>query len=175
MSQQSISQFSRKLLILFWFSLIFVAVLNTAFWFGATLFDATWFDASFPVPVELPLSLTRSLVGFIPSMLNTFLTMALLWQLIVLFRLYAKGHIFDPLNTQCYKKLSYLLIATPFVGIIADVLLTLVLSYTDGHWEFFFYVDDVDVTMMIIGFIVRFIAVVMDRANQLQDENELTI
>ncbi|KOO10140.1 hypothetical protein AKJ18_35790, partial [Vibrio xuii] len=110
-----------------------------------------------------------------PSMLNTFLTMALLWQLIVLFRLYAKGHIFDPLNTQCYKKLSYLLIATPFVGIIADVLLTLALSYTDGHWEFFFYVDDVDVTMMIIGFIVRFIAVVMDRANQLQDENELTI
>lgn len=180
MSQNSISQFSRKLLVLFWFSLIFVAVLNTAFWFGATLFDASWFDASwfeasFPVEVALPMSVTRSLVGFIPSMLNTFLTMALLWQLIVLFRLYEKGLIFDQQNTQCYKRLSYLLIATPFIGVLADVLLTLVLSYNDGYWEFFFNVDDVDITMMIIGLIVRFIAVVMDRANQLQEENELTI
>ena len=175
MSQNSISQFSRKLLVLFWFSLIFVAVLNTAFWFGATLFDASWFEASFPVEVALPMSVTRSLVGFIPSMLNTFLTMALLWQLIVLFRLYEKGLIFDQQNTQCYKRLSYLLIATPFIGVLADVLLTLVLSYNEGYWEFFFNVDDVDITMMIIGFIVRFIAVVMDRANQLQEENELTI
>jgi hypothetical protein len=68
-----------------------------------------------------------------------------------------------------------LLIATPFVGVLADILLTLVLSYSDGYWEFFFNVDDVDITMMIIGFIVRFIAVVMDRANQLKEENELTI
>ena len=49
MSQHSISNFSRKLLILFWFSMIFTVVLNNVFWFGATMFDAEWFHATFPI------------------------------------------------------------------------------------------------------------------------------
>ncbi|EEX94907.1 hypothetical protein VIOR3934_13567 [Vibrio orientalis CIP 102891 = ATCC 33934] len=175
MSQQSISGFSRKLLILFWFSFVFVAAFDTILWFSATLFDAQWFNSSFPVEVELPLSLTRSLVAYIPSMFSAFLTMALLWQLIALFGLYEQGHIFEQQNAQCYKKLSYLLIATPFISAISELLLSLALSYNDGAWSLTVSVDDVDITMMIIGFIVRVIAVVMERAAELQQENELTI
>lgn len=175
MSQQSISGFSRKLLILFWFSFVFVAAFNTILWFSATLFDAQWFDSSFPVEVELPLSLTRSLVAYIPSMFSAFLTMALLWQLIALFGLYEKGQIFEQQNAQCYKKLSYLLIATPFISAISELLLSLALSYNDGAWSLTVSVDDVDITMMFIGFIVRVIAVVMERAAELQQESELTI
>ncbi len=74
MSQHSISNFSRKLLILFWFSMIFTVVLNTVFWFGATMFDAEWFHATFPIEVALPLSVTRSIIGYFPSMISTLLT-----------------------------------------------------------------------------------------------------
>ena len=175
MSQYSISKFSRKLLILFWFSMIFTVVLNTAFWFGATLFDAEWFHATFPIEVALPLSVTRSIIGYFPSMISTLLTVALLWQLIVLFRLYEKGQIFERQNTECFKKLSYLLIATPFIEVTMDVLLSLALSYNDGNWNVSAEVDDSNITMMVIGFIVRVIAVVMDRAVELQEESELTI
>ncbi|MCG9681906.1 DUF2975 domain-containing protein [Vibrio sp. Isolate23] len=175
MTQQSISTFSRKLLVLFWFSLIFTAVLNTVFWFSATLWNVEWFEASFPVEVELPLSLTRSLIGFLPSMLTTFLTMALLWQLIVLFRLYERGQVFERQNTLCYKKISYLLMATPFVQFIMGILLSFALSYNDGNWSMSFNVNDADITMFVIGLIVRVIAVVMERAAELQKESELTI
>ena len=175
MSKQSISNFSRKLLTLFWFSIVFSVVLNTVFWFSATMFNAEWFNASFPIEVSLPLSTGRSLIGYFPSMISTMLTVALLWQLIVLFRLYEKGIIFELQNTECFKKLSYLLIATPFVELLMDVLLSLALSFSDGHWNMSFTIDDSDITMMIIGFIVRVIAVVMEKAAVLQEESELTI
>lgn len=175
MSQHSISTFSRKLLILFWFSFVFVAAFDTTLWFSVTLFNVHWIDASFPVEVELPLSLTRSLVAYIPSMFSAFLTMALLWQLIALFGLYEKGQIFEQKNAQCYKKLSYLLIATPFISAISELLLSIALSYNGDEWYFSISVDDVDVTMMVIGLIVRVIAVVMERAAELQQESELTI
>lgn len=175
MSQQSISSLSGKLLVLFWLALFFTAVLSSSFWFGATLFDAKWFDAVFPVEVTLPLSVSRSLIGFIPSMLSSFLTMAMLWQLIVLFGLYKKGVIFEQRNAVCYKKLSYLLIAAPFVEVTQDVLLSVVLSYHDGQWNFSFNVSDAEITMMVIGLIARAIAVVMERAIELREESELTI
>ncbi|MGB2147147.1 MAG: DUF2975 domain-containing protein, partial [Vibrio toranzoniae] len=123
----------------------------------------------------LPLSTGRSLIGYFPSMISTMLTVALLWQLIVLFRLYEKGIIFELQNTECFKKLSYLLIATPFVELLMDVLLSLALSFSDGNWNMSFTIDDSDITMMIIGFIVRVIAVVMEKAAVLQEESELTI
>lgn len=175
MSKQSISNFSRKLLTLFWFSIVFSVVLNTVFWFSATMFNAEWFNASFPIEVSLPLSTGRSLIGYFPSMISTMLTVALLWQLIVLFRLYEKGIIFELQNTECFKKLSYLLIATPFVELLMDVLLSLALSFSDGNWNMSFTIDDSDITMMIIGFIVRVIAFVMEKAAVLQEESELTI
>ncbi|WP_146448788.1 DUF2975 domain-containing protein [Vibrio kanaloae] len=175
MSKQSISNFSRKLLTLFWFSIVFSVVLNTVFWFSATMFNAAWFNASFPIEVSLPLSTGRSLIGYFPSMISTLLTVALLWQLIVLFRLYEKGIIFELQNSECFKKLSYLLIATPFVELLMDVLLSLALSFNDGNWYMSFTIDDSHITMMIIGFIVRVIAVVMEKAAVLQEESELTI
>lgn len=175
MSQQSISNFSSKLLILFWFSMVFSVVLNTVFWFSATMFNAEWFNASFPIDVSLPLSNARSLIGYFPSMISTLLTVALLWQLIVLFRLYEKGIIFQLQNAECFKKLSYLLITTPFVEFLMGVLLSFALSYNDGNWNTSFSIDDSDITMMIIGFIVRVIAVVMEKAADLQEESELTV
>lgn len=115
------------------------------------------------------------MIGYFPSMISTLLTVALLWQLIVLFRLYEKGIIFELQNSECFKKLSYLLIATPFVELLMDVLLSLALSFNDGNWNMSFTIDDSDITMMIIGFIVRVIAVVMEKAAVLQEESELTI
>ncbi|MDN3685117.1 DUF2975 domain-containing protein [Vibrio sinaloensis] len=50
------------------------------------------------------------------------------------------------------------------------------MSYNGDSWYFFsIEVDDVDITMMVIGFIVRVIAVVMERAAELREESELTI
>lgn len=175
MSQQYISAFSRKLLILFWFLFFFVATLDTTLWFSTTLFNAQWFDASFPVEVELPLSLARSLLGYIPSMFSAFLTMAMLWQLITLFGLYEKGHIFEPQNAYCYKRLSYLLIATPFVSAISELFLTLSLTYDGESWYYSISIDDVDISMMVTGLVVRVISVVMERAAELKQESELTI
>ncbi|MDO6541028.1 DUF2975 domain-containing protein [Photobacterium sanguinicancri] len=177
MSQQSISSFSRKLLILFWLSLIFVAVVNAAFWFVPTLLGDNFdcLTVTFPVEVILPLPVMRSLLGFIPSMFSAFLTVALLWQLIVLFRLYEQGTIFKRKNVDCYKKLSYLLIASPFVSVVGDVLVSLVLTLDNEGFNLSAETNDADITMMVIGFIVRVIAVVMERAVELHEESELTI
>ncbi|WP_339387437.1 DUF2975 domain-containing protein [Vibrio caribbeanicus] len=177
MKQQSISHFSRNLVGLFWFSMVLIISLDTVFWFSTTMynFNPPWFSASFPIEVTLPLSTARSVIGYFPSIISTLVTVAILWQLIVLFRLYKEGIIFEFQNALCFKKISYLLIATPFIEIMSDILLSLALSFNGENWNMSFTIDDSAITAMIIGFIVQVIAVVMEKAVHLQEESKLTI
>lgn len=177
MSQQSISRFSRNLVGLFWFAMILAISFDTVSWFSTTMynFSAPWFSASFPVEVTLPLSTIRSVAGYSTVMISTLLTVAILWQLIVLFRLYERGVIFEFQNAACFKKISYLLMATPFIEIMSDILLSLALSSKGENWNMSFTIDDSAIAAMITGFIVQVIAIVMEKAVHLQEESKLTI
>ncbi len=171
----TIQSLSSKLLVAFWFALLFFPLLDTVFWFSATLFDWQWFEASFPVEVTLPLSTSRSLLGYIPSMLPALMTSAILWQLILLFRLYKEGQVFTLDNTIRYRKIANTLIMMPFVVILSDILLSMVLSYTEENIEAGFEVSDAEINMLLIGLIVRVIAKVMEEASLIHKEQELTI
>ena len=67
------------------------------------------------------------------------------------------------------------MIATPFIEIMSDILLSLALSFNGENWNMSFTIDDSAITAMIIGFIVQVIAVVMEKAVHLQEESKLTI
>lgn len=176
MQADNITKLSNKLLIVFCFFFAMVIVVDSALWLVTTVFHVTWVNASFPIEgVVLPLTPERALLGYIPMMLPGFLTMAMLWQLIRLFSLYKNHQIFTPSNTACYRRLSYLLMATPVIELLSDISLSFVLSYEQGNWKIGYKLTDSDFTMLIIGIIVFAIAKVMTQAVTLQQENELTI
>lgn len=174
-NHKNIQSLSSKLLIVFWFSLIALPTLDSFFWISATVLDWQWFEATFPVEVTLPLSPTRAALGFLPSMLPGFVTMGILWQLILLFRLYKQGHIFTLDNATRYRKIANLLIIMPFAVIISDILLALALSLDGEGVELGFEISDNELSLFMIGFVVRVIAKVMEEASYIHQQQELTI
>ncbi|MUH96218.1 DUF2975 domain-containing protein [Aliivibrio fischeri] len=171
----NIQSFSSKLLIVFGFALFALPLMDTALWFAATLFNSQSFQSTFPIEVTLPLSFSRSMLGYLPSMLPTLLTCAILWQLILLFRLYKKGQVFTLENTIRYRKIANILIMMPFVQVLSDILLSIALSYTEDNVEGSFNISDSEISVFVIGLIVRVIAKVMEEASLIREEQELTI
>ncbi len=63
----------------------------------------------------------------------------------------------------------------PFVQVLSDILLSIALSYTEDNVEGGFNISDSEISMLVIGLIVRVIAKVMEEASLIREEQELTI
>ncbi len=115
------------------------------------------------------------LMGYPFAILPTVIYMAMIWQLIRLFRLYRAGNVFTLNNVSCLKKTANLMIASPFIGAISDLLLGAVLSIGEEELNTGLYFSDTELTIFVIGLMVRAISHVMALAKDMKEEHELTI
>ncbi|MCL1060119.1 DUF2975 domain-containing protein [Shewanella gelidimarina] len=189
----NIKRLSNFALLIIWCSLFCVFVFNSAYWIfinhhpdasGALVFnigdlqlvlDGAWTDSLIPKEITLPLSNIESLTGYIPYMLPKLAVVYLLWSLIKLFRLYRDGNIFLTDNVKCYKNISYILIAIPFIEMISSGLLGLVTTYGQDDLMFSVNFSSSYMDLFLVGIVVRVISHVMDMASNIHEENMLTV
>ncbi|EMB49576.1 DUF2975 domain-containing protein [Vibrio mimicus] len=171
----SIALLSRRLLIILWATFILLPVTDIFLWLCVSILDWPWFEASFPIEVSLPLNHNQAILGLIPGMMPSFVVMAICWQLIVLFRLYKQNLVFTLPNVACFRKIANLLIALPFVGFIANALLTMALSYSMEEFQVRVDITDSDFAVLLIGLVAKVIARVMQEAVTIREEQDLTI
>jgi len=174
--QHAIQTLSQRLLVLLWIILLCTPLSLTYLWFYGTLFDSpTGVNLEFSYDVSLPMSLGQSLIGYPFALVPSLVYMAIIWQLIRLFRLYRSGEVFTQDNISCFRHIANLMIATPFIDVLSDILLGAVLSFGQEDFNTGLSVDDSDLTILIIGLMVRAISHVMTLAKNLKEENELTV
>lgn len=150
-------------------------LISILLWFLATVLSPEWIDASFPVAVETPIELERSLLGSLPAMLPVVQFIMIFITLSKLFKCYSKNIIFEAYNAQLIKRVGLLLLISPFVTLVSDIGLSFVLTYSQGNWEYAVSFTDADITNFFIGIIVICISRVMQMAVIINEENKLTI
>lgn len=171
-----IRKISQRLLICLWAVLIINPVFNAVMWFGA-VFDVNneFFMADFPYYLELPLDIGPTLLGFAVSNITVVVASMIVWQLITLFRLYRDGKIFAMDNVNCYHNIANYIILYVFAGFAVGLLMGPALTYNLEETTVSFGLTDSDITLLIIGIMIRLIAKVMREAKGLYDEQTLTI
>ncbi|MCG9638397.1 DUF2975 domain-containing protein [Vibrio sp. Isolate34] len=150
-------------------------LISIVLWFLATVLSPEWIDASFPVVIETPIGLERSLLGSIPAMFPVIQFMLIFITLSKLFKCYSRSIIFEAYNAQLIKRVGLLLLISPFVTLVSDIGLSFVLTYSQGLWEYSVSFTDSDITNFFIGVIVICISRVMRMAAIINEENKLTI
>jgi len=174
--QHAIQKLSKRLLILLWIILITAPLYDSFMWIYGTMVESG--DAvsiSFAYPVSLPLTPAKMLMGYPFALFPTVAYMAIIWQLIQLFRLYRVGKVFTLSNVSCLKKTANLMIALPLIGAVSDLLLGAVLSIGEEVLNTGLYFSDNELTIFIIGIMVRAISHAMALAKDMKEEHELTI
>ncbi|MGR5145899.1 DUF2975 domain-containing protein [Photobacterium alginatilyticum] len=174
--QNAIQTLSQRLLILLWIILLFTPLSITFIWFYGTLVDsAGGVSLEFSYDVSLPLTVGKSLMGYPFALLPSLVYMAIIWQLICLFRLYQLGDVFTQANVSCFRRIANLMIATPVISVLSNMMLGAVLSIGQESFNIGFTIDDSDLTILLIGLTVRAISHVMTLAKDIKEENELTV
>ncbi|WP_064605070.1 DUF2975 domain-containing protein [Photobacterium sp. J15] len=174
--QQAIEKLSKRLLILLWAIFITTPVFISFLWFYGTLVESgDMVNLEFSYPVALPFTPTKAFMGYPFALAPSLVYMAIIWQLIRLFRLYRAGLVFTPCNVSCLKITANLMIASPFISAISDLLLGAVLSIGEEELNTGLYFSDTELTIFIIGLMVRAISHVMALAKDMKEEHELTI
>ena len=172
---KSITKLSNTLLKILMAALILTPLLDAFCWFYGTITPNQYISFDFPFPISLPFSLTKSLLGFPVILITSAIYMAIIWQLIKLFRLYKIGDVFTQANVSCFKKISNLIIIYPFADIISTTLLGVVLSIGQDDLNCGISIEDSHVSLLVIGIMLRVVSHVMILANEMKEDQELTV
>lgn len=148
---------------------------SVCLWFAATIVAPSLIDASFPVEVSTPMSIERSLWGLMPAMLPVIQFSLIFGTIAKLFGLYANQVIFEVQNAKLIKRVGVLLLLSPLVTVVSDLLLSIALTYGNGEWSVSIHPSDSDVINFIIGLVVFCVSRVMELAAKINEENKLTI
>jgi len=93
------------------------------------------------------------------------------WQLIKLFKLYKDGFVFTKKNADQYTKISYCIL----IYVLFRFIESMVFSWFYSPNGFTFSIEDIDVALIVMSVIVRLVAKVMHEANELYEEQSMTI
>lgn len=111
--------------------------------------------------------------GFLVTLLPSAVLMYRLFQLRKLFRLYKHGNIFTIANTDCLKKLSIALLAWAPARMSFDALSSFILTSgnPEGQRSIAVYLQEGELTALLLGTIFLVIAWVMGEAQRLQEDH----
>jgi hypothetical protein len=128
-------------------------------------------------PILHPLSTTTHLLGFLVSMIPVTVTLFTLHYLIKLFGLYEKGEIFSLQNVNLIRNIGYTLFIGQLINPIYDVLISLTLTWNNppGHRLASITVDQTNIGILLVAFMVILISWIMAEAYKLREEQQLTI
>lgn len=111
------------------------------------------------------------------SMLSGVAVMYVFLSLSRLFNLYGAGEFFSAANVACYRAIGVGLMVQQLVSLPEGALQTLMLSWTNPEGQRFIAVgmDEVNVSLVLVGFMVILISRIMDEGRKLQEEQQLTV
>lgn len=155
--------------------LVLIPVANLLFWLVVNQFAGL--QDKFPTYLVWPLPPTTRLVGFLICLLPTAVALAGLTTLMRLFRLYEGGQIFTADNVACYRRLAKILLWWCGVGILMDPLMSvgLTLHNPPGRHVLSVGLVSADLTALMTGLFLAIISWVMEEAQRLKEDQDLTV
>jgi hypothetical protein len=162
----------------------FRIVFMSGFWLIPALLILFWANINwlipyvppmFPIEPEVPLSILVLVLGFCVSMITGGLSMIIALKLARLFQLYEQGKIFTIQHVTLFKHLGLLLLSLVPARVISQSLFSIVLSFETQQGKVTVSFSSDEVTSLLIGGVVLLISWVMEEAQQLQNDHDLTI
>ncbi len=172
-----ISRASRRLRLVFSLVLILIPSINILVWVFINGMPDEMQKEVLPHYVRLPLPVQAQLMGFIITMLPSGIAMYGVHTLVRLFRLYETGQIFREANVRCFRDISRTLIIWCVARFLSDPLMSvaLTLHHEPGRRLLVIGLRSMDITALLIGFILAVIAWVMEEGRKLQEEQDFTV
>ncbi|MGE4290852.1 MAG: DUF2975 domain-containing protein [Desulfovibrio sp.] len=171
-----------------WFKWIFLVtlvalpVLDALLWACAEPFqlldalrESSATFSGLPAGLEMPWDVR--LLTFGAGLLPLGANLVGIYFLMRLFRLYAAGEIFSLANVRCFRWIGWAIIGRQAVDPAYQALTTAALTMHNPAGERLIGVgvSDVNVTQLLIGFVILVISWVMDEGRRLQEEEALVI
>ncbi|UTT85191.1 DUF2975 domain-containing protein [Vibrio pelagius] len=169
-SLNSVASLSNKVLISLWL-IIFLNPISHAF---------LWFYGAFGGNDGVILTVNGEqdyfsnegyIYGYFISNITMVAATLITWQLIKLFKLYKDGFVFTNKNADQYTKISYCIL----IYVLFRFIESMVFSWFYSPNGFTFSIEDIDVALIVMSVIVRLVAKVMHEANELYEEQSMTI
>lgn len=172
-----IKRASRRLRAVFMAVFVLIPVINALVWTFINVLPGEMQKNIMPHYVTLPLPVMAQFMGFVISMIPSSVAMYGVWTLVRLFGLYEKGQIFREPNVRCFRDLSRALMIWCAARFVSDPLMSvaLTLHHPPGHRLLVIGLNSMDVTALLVGFVLAVVAWVMEEGRMLQEERDLTI
>ena len=125
-----------------------------------------------PVKFDQSLSLSTRLLALLVTMIPVTLLLCGLKTLVNLFRSYESGKVFSQNNVKHFKTLGWVLIVWFFASVLYNALLSIVLTLNNppGHRMLVVRFELLDLTSLLMGFVLIAIAKVMQLAYELNED-----
>ena len=152
-------------------------LLIATFWITGA--EPHWLFHNFNLMPEqlLPLgdpSTTTRILGFMVTLLPTIAGMLISYYFINLFDLYHQGRVFEFKNARCIRNIAIVTIGWQLVRPIYDVLISYALTYQTGI-QIHVLFDVTALRNFLIGILIYIVALVMEQACKLREEQDYTI
>jgi hypothetical protein len=174
-----IQRTSKRLKLVCTILFIGIPVLTALFWifFNSLSQNFLGFGAFASKGGGLELPIVTRLLALMVNMIPVSVIMYSLFILIRLSNLYKKKSIFSYENVKCYRKLGYTLLIWVVAGIIYDVLIGIVFTIGNppGKRSISVMFTSIDLTALIVGYVIIIISRVIDEGRKLEEEQKFTI
>ncbi|MEN6438616.1 MAG: DUF2975 domain-containing protein [Syntrophobacter sp.] len=176
-NSSNISRASRRLRLVFTAVFFLIPIINALVWIFVNEMPDEMQKNILPHYARLPLPAEARLLGFIIVMIPSGIAMYGNWVLIRLFRLYEMGQIFSDLNVRCFRDISRILMVWCAAVFLTSPLLSIALTlhHPPGQRLLVIGLRSMDITALLVGFVLAVIAWVMEEGRKLQEEQDLTI
>jgi hypothetical protein len=180
---KKITLVSRILQIVFWIALVCLPILTVLFWVYFEDLMAFGFSDRVgninltSLPLQLPLSLSTRLFAMAASVLPLAINMVVVYLLIRLFRLYARGSIFTADNVRFIRWIGYMILIGQAISPVYQALLSLALTVGNppGQRMISIGADNQNLFAIVSAVIIILVAWIMDEGRRLQEEQALVI
>ena len=177
---QKLKKVSRKFRLLFQVLFYATPIIYASYWFFANRLPREILIHNLPLGlVARHINFTWDSLLFViaASLIPAGILMFAFYNLILLFKHYEQGQIFDGENVKCYRRLGYTLFAWVIGGLFYDAFVSFALTAANGPGHRVIAIDlgTKDLTTLIVGGIIILIAWVMEEAHKLSEEQAHTV
>lgn len=176
-SRNKIKVWSRRLRLVLGVVFWMIPLVTLAFWAFVDVLPPEAVRTALPYPAQQALPLSAKAMGFVVSLLPAGASMYGVRVLMRLFRLYEQGQIFTAANVRCFGNLAKALFLWFGASVLSTPLLSMALTlhYPPGQRSITLSLGSPDLTALFLGLALRVAAWVMAEAQELQEEQELTV
>lgn len=142
---------------------------------GGPIGYAGFSNANFPILGDItPL---MRLCGFMATLPICLLQVYWMWQLRQLFAYYSQGKIFTINTTACIRRTALAFLAIPIASFFLEGVLSIILTFNNptGQKMLNLSIGTPQIADLITGLVLVVIAWIMNEAQRLQEDSELTV